>query len=68
MGELQAKSEEKGEDALDKRLAITKQLKVRRFVSKIPGDGPVFAGLFGCYAHVSPLGHQVSPADETRWG
>ena len=50
----------------EKRLAIAKQLKVGRFILKIDGDGPVFAGLFGCFAHVSPLGHQVSSADETR--
>ena len=42
--------------------------KVGRFVSKIDGDGAVFAGPFGCCAHVSPPGHQVSSVDETRWG
>ena len=66
--ELKAKRQHEGEDTLEKCFAITKQLKVRRFVSKIPGDGAVFAGLFGGYAHVSPLGYQVSSADETRWG
>jgi hypothetical protein len=64
--ELKAKGQEKGEHAFDKRLAVAKQLKVGRFVSKIDGDGTVFAGPFGCCAHVSPLGHQVSSADETR--
>ena len=66
--ELKAKGQEEGEDAFDKRLAIAKQLKVGRFVLKIDGDGAVFAGRFGCCAHVSPPGHQVSSADETRWG
>jgi hypothetical protein len=66
--ELQAKGEEKGEHAFDKRLPIAQELKVGRFVSKIDSDGAVFAGPFGCCTHVSPPGHQVSSADETRWG
>ena len=53
--ELKAEGQEKGEDTFDKRLAIAKQLKVGRFVLKIDGDGAVFAGRFGCCAHVSPL-------------
>ena len=67
VGELKAKGQEKGEHELEKRLAIVKQLKVRRFMLKIDGNGPVFSRRFGCCAHVSPLGHQVSQADETRW-
>jgi len=66
--ELKAKGQEKGEHALEKRLAIVKQLNVRRFMLKIDGNGPVFSRRFGCWAHVSPLCHQVSSADETRWG
>jgi len=66
--ELKTKGEEEREHAFDKRLAVAKQLIVGRFVVKIDSDGPVFAGLFGCCAHVSPPGHQVSSADETRWG
>jgi hypothetical protein len=66
--QLKAEGEDERQHTFDKRSAIGKELKVGRFVLKIDGDGPVFAGLFGCYAHVSPLGHQVSSADETRWG
>jgi hypothetical protein len=35
---------------------------------KIDSDGTVFSRRFGRCAHVSPPGHQVSSADETRWG
>jgi hypothetical protein len=52
--QLKAQGQEKGEDAFDKRLAIAKQLKVGRFVSKIDSDGAVFAGPFGSLPHVSP--------------
>ena len=38
----------------DKRFAVTKELKVGYFVSKIDGNGPVFAGPFGCLPHVLP--------------
>ena len=65
---MKAEGQEKGEDAFDKRLAIAKQLKVDRFVSKIDSDGTVFAGPFGDKPHVSPPDYQVSSADETRWG
>ena len=57
--ELKAKRQHEGEDTLDKRLPITKELKVRCFVSKINRDGPVFAGLCGRGAHVLPLYDQV---------
>jgi hypothetical protein len=36
--ELKTKGEEKGEDTLDKRLAIVKQTKVSGFVLEINGD------------------------------
>jgi hypothetical protein len=52
--QLKAQGQEKGEDAFDKGLAITKQLRVGRFVLKINGDGPVCAWLFGCVTHVPP--------------
>jgi hypothetical protein len=64
---LKAKGQEKGEDAFDKRPAIAKQLKVGGFILEVNGDGAVFSRRFGRCAHVSPLGHQVSQADETRW-
>src|SRR5207245_9685203 len=66
--ELKAKRQNEGEDTLEKRLPIAKQLKVSGFILKIDGDGTVCACLFGCFAHVSPPGHQVSSADETRLG
>jgi hypothetical protein len=44
------------------------QLKVGGFILEINGDGVVFSRRFGCCAGVSPLGHQVSQAEETRWG
>jgi len=52
--ELKAESEEKGEHALDKRFGITKELKVRRLILKIDGDGPVLACWLGCVFHLSP--------------
>jgi hypothetical protein len=44
----------------DKRLTVAKELKVGRFVLKIDGNGPVFAGLAGSASHGPPSGHQVS--------
>jgi hypothetical protein len=52
--QLEAEGEEKSEHELEKRLAIAKELKVGRFVLKIDGDGPIFAGLTGGVAHGSP--------------
>ena len=66
--ELKAEGEEEREHEFNESLTVAKQLKVGRFVSKIDGDSPVFAGPFGGYAHVSPLCHQVLYADETQWG
>jgi hypothetical protein len=68
VGELQAQGQEKGEDAFDKGLAITKQLKVCRFVLKIHGDGPVVAGLASGVWHGSPSGQVVVATDDPRWG
>jgi predicted PurR-regulated permease PerM len=50
-----AKRQGKGEDELDERLAIVKQLKVGGFVLKIGCGGSVFACLCGGLAHVLPL-------------
>jgi hypothetical protein len=41
--ELKAEREEKREHELDKCLGVTEELKVRRLVLKIDGDGPVVA-------------------------
>jgi|RhiMetdeSRZDD1v2_1073273.scaffolds.fasta_scaffold75585_4 hypothetical protein len=43
--ELKAQGEEESHNAFDKRFAVAKELKVRGFVVKIDGNGPVFAGL-----------------------
>jgi len=60
MFELKAKGEEKGEDTLDKRLAVVQQTKVARFIVEIDGDGAVFSRRFGRYAQcVTPLSSSV---------
>jgi hypothetical protein len=68
VGELKAEGEEESAHEFHKGLAVIQQLQVSRVVSKIDSDGAVVAGPFGGCAHVSPPGHQVSSADETRWG
>src|SRR4030095_3808700 len=57
--ELKAKRQHEGENTLEKRLPIAKQMKVCFFVSKIDGNGTVFAGPFGGFPHVSSPGSQV---------
>jgi hypothetical protein len=52
--ELKTKSQEKGEHAFDKRLAVAKQLNVGRFALKVDGDGPVVASRAGCGSHGHP--------------
>src|SRR6266446_4011484 len=51
VAELKAEREDKREDELDKRLGITKELKVRRLILKIDGDGTVLACRFGRGTH-----------------
>src|SRR5262245_28521387 len=65
--ELEAENHEESEHTFDKRLAIFNQAEVGGFISKIDSDGAVFSCRFGCCAHVSLPGHQVSEADEARW-
>ena len=67
-GELQAQGDDKGEDELDKRLAIGQQAKVGRFILKINGNGAVVPRRGRYCAHVLPPDHRVSLVDETRWG
>ena len=50
--ELKAEREEKREHELDKRLGVTQELKVRRLILKIDGDGPVVACRIGGVSHV----------------
>ena len=66
--ELKAEGQEKGEDTLEKGLAITKQLKVGRFVLEIDGESPVFAGLASGVAHGLPSGQMVVADDDPKWG
>ena len=52
--ELKAQGQDKSQHAFEKRLPITQELKVGRFVLKIDGDGPVCTWLFSCVTHVPP--------------
>ena len=62
--ELKAEGEKEREYEFNKGLAVAKQLQVGRFVSKIDGDGPVFAGPFGgCASH--PPGNTPGAAVHT---
>jgi hypothetical protein len=47
VGKLEADREDKGEDELDKGLAVVHQLEVRGYVVKIDGDGAVLSRRFG---------------------
>ena len=51
--ELKAEGKEKGEDELNKRLGVVKELVVSRFIVEINGDRAVFACHFGGLAYVS---------------
>jgi hypothetical protein len=64
---LKAKGQENGEHALENRLAIVKQLKVRRFMLNIDGDGPVFSCRSGLLAQMRPPGHWVFAVDAPPW-
>jgi hypothetical protein len=66
--ELNPEGQDERQHPFDNRLAVAQQLNVGRFVLKIDGDGPVFSRRCGRCVQVSPLYHQVSSAEETRWG
>jgi hypothetical protein len=66
--ELEAESEEKGEDDLEERLGVAQELSVGRFIVEIDSDGTVVPRPCDAVSNVSPPDHQVSSADETRWG
>src|SRR5262249_43351492 len=51
---LKTQSQEKGEDACNKRLPVINSAEVGGFVVQIDSDGPVFAGLAGGIAHGHP--------------
>ena len=48
--ELKAQGQNKGEDELDKRLAIVQQAKVGRFILEINSDSAVVSRRCGCCA------------------
>ena len=54
VGEWKAEGQEKGEDAFDKRLAITKQLIVGGFILEIDRNGTIFTCPIGGFGHGSP--------------
>jgi hypothetical protein len=66
--EPKTKRQHKGDDTFEERLAIAKQLEVRRFAPEIDGDSAVFSRRLNHCAHVPPPGHQVLSAEETQWG
>src|SRR2546428_8098389 len=51
--ELKAQGQEESHNEFDKRLAVSKQLKVGRFILKIDGDGAVCPYPFRCLPHMS---------------
>jgi hypothetical protein len=59
VGELKAQGQDKGEDALDKRLAIVQQTQGGRFILEIHSDGAVVPRLVGGIAPGSPFGQMV---------
>jgi hypothetical protein len=59
---LKAEGEDERHHQFDKGFAVTKQLKVGRFILKIDGNGSVFAGLVSCVSHGSPSGQIVEIA------
>src|SRR5262249_26726158 len=67
MLELKAKGKEKGEDELDKRSAVVKELKVSRFIVEIDGDGAVVTGLADRVSHGSSSGQRARAADDPQW-
>jgi hypothetical protein len=65
--ELKAEGQDEGQYTFEKCFPIAQQLEVRRFGPEINGDGAVFSRRLSCGAHVSPLYHQVSSAEEIQW-
>ena len=64
--ELKAQGQDEGHHTFDKRLAISKQSKVGRLVSKIDGNGAVSAGLASGVSHGSPSGQMVDAVGVQR--
>jgi len=53
VGKLEAESENEGEDELDERLPIAKELCVGGLIMEIDSEGTVLAWCFGGLCHVS---------------
>ena len=66
--EPKAQGEKKGEDKVDKCLAIVNQLKVSGFIVEIDGNRAVFPWRFGGLFYVSPSVEMAIGADETSCG
>src|SRR5215216_6571189 len=66
-GHLMLELKAKGEEKLDKRPAVVKELQVSRFIVEIDGDGAVVASLAGRVSHGSSSGQIVSAADDPKW-
>jgi hypothetical protein len=66
--QLKAQRQDERQYQFNKCLPIAEQLKVRCFISKSDGDGPVFAGLASCVAHGSPSGQMVGADDGPKMG
>jgi len=64
--ELKAKGQEKGEDELNKSLALVKQAKGGGFILEINGDSAVVPRLCGCCAQcVTPRGSDLVSGGDT---
>src|SRR5262245_1864485 len=63
--ELEADSEEKGEDDLEERLGVAQELRVGRFIVEIDGDGTVLACRFDGLSHVLPSVQMAIGTNET---
>ena len=62
--ELKAKSEEKREHALDKRLGVAHEGTLGGLIVEVDGDRAVVAGWFGGLSHGSPSVQMVIGSDE----
>ena len=65
MDQLQPSTNADKLSELEKRLAITKELKVGGFILEIDSDRPIFAGLASLFWHGSPSRHWVCTVDDT---
>ena len=65
MCELEADSEEKGEDDLEERLGVAQERSIGRFIVEIDSNGTVLACRFDGLSHVSPSVQMAIGTDET---